>query len=397
MIAVLLPTYNQAAFLEDALAGLDAQTRRDFELIACDDGSTDGTADILAKHGVRTVTHPSNQGTAAATNSAAAQVGEDARYVTWVSSDNVMHPRWLECLARELDARPELGAVYSQYHRCQSGGGKTTRRIESPGPYNPKRLISGDECYFGPSFLVRREVWPEHRGGTAHDYDSWARTEEACFARGLTMACVYDVLCDYHRGDWNTAVRYPERYDAPRWRAEALERRKLTRNWLGDLVADHVLPTDDVLDLGCGIMPATGGRLAVRRHVGVDSFQPYLDRIGPPSVLANLPDGLDGFADGSFNVVLLLDVVEHLEKPAALRLIGEAERIARHTVIVFTPDGFVPQDGWGAWGMAENPAQQHRCGFTFDELTAMGYACTRHPNGTQQQGPIVSVLGVKRA
>jgi glycosyltransferase involved in cell wall biosynthesis len=121
MIAVLLPTYNQAAFLPDALAGLAAQTRRDFELIACDDGSTDGTAGILAAHGVRTVTHPENRGTATAINSAAAQVSDAARYLTWVSSDNVMRPDWLARLSRVLDRRPDVGAAYSSYSRVQDG------------------------------------------------------------------------------------------------------------------------------------------------------------------------------------------------------------------------------------------------------------------------------------
>jgi hypothetical protein len=169
-----------------------------------------------------------------------------------------------------------------------------------------------------------------------------------------------------------------------------------TRNWLGELVAARVRASDEVLDLGCGIMPATGGRLTVR-HVGVDCFRPYLDRIGPPSVLGALPEVAEGFADQSFDVVLLLDIIEHLEKPAALALIAHAERIARREVILFTPDGCCPQVGFDSWGMGHNDAQAHRCEFTFDELAGMGYECSRHANLTLQQGKIVSVVGVKCA
>ena len=166
-------------------------------------------------------------------------------------------------------------------------------------------------------------------------------------------------------------------------------------NWLGQLVASRVRPDDEVLDLGCGIMPATAGRLPCRSHVGVDCFQPYIDLIGPPAICARLPEAVEQFSAGSFDVVLLLDVIEHLDKHDARNVIVAAEYIARREVILFTPDGFVPQHGWAAWGMADNPDQAHRCGFTFDELTGMGYACTRHPNGTKQQGPITSVFGVK--
>src|SRR5687768_14067358 len=104
MISVLLPTYNQAAHLPAALAGLAAQTRRDFEVIACDDGSTDGTADILCDQGFGPMgfcfrQHEENRGTAVAINTAASVMSDHAKYVTWVSSDNVMHPAWLERLA----------------------------------------------------------------------------------------------------------------------------------------------------------------------------------------------------------------------------------------------------------------------------------------------------------
>jgi glycosyltransferase involved in cell wall biosynthesis len=158
MISVLLPTFNQAQFLRDALDGLAEQTI-DFELIACDDGSTDDTAAILDEYGVRTVTHETNRGAAAAINSAAALASGE--YMTWVSSDNRMHPEWLETLAGRMT--PSTGAVYSAYNRCEQGTKPVAVR---QGPYDPTALISSDNCCFGPSFLIRRDVWQEHRGGS---------------------------------------------------------------------------------------------------------------------------------------------------------------------------------------------------------------------------------------
>jgi glycosyltransferase involved in cell wall biosynthesis len=221
VISIFLPTFNQAAHLPDALKALAAQTRGDFELIACDDGSTDGTFAVLWQYDVRTVTHEKNQGTAAAINSAAALASPDSRYFTWVSSDNMMYPRWLGALAGELDAHPHLGAVYSAYNRYED----RIDRVVLPGDYCHERLLRSDDCYFGPSFLIRREVWQEHRGGISHDYDNWARVEEACWARGLTIGYVGQPLCDYHAHPDRASVRLRHLYDAPKWRDEAIRRR----------------------------------------------------------------------------------------------------------------------------------------------------------------------------
>lgn len=223
-VSVLLPTYNQAAFLPDALAGLDAQTFDDFELIACDDGSTDHTRDILVDGDCLTAIHTDNRGTAAAINTAAEFAMSDL--LTWVSSDNVMHPDWLETLVGEMG--PGVGAVYSAYERVDHGVMTFVPREERPGPYDPARLISGESCYLGPSFLIRREVWQEHRGGNSHDYDNWLRVEEACWAKGLSIRYVDKVLCTYRCHPGQTGARFPKKYDAGHWRSEAIKRRAST-------------------------------------------------------------------------------------------------------------------------------------------------------------------------
>jgi hypothetical protein len=194
------------------------------------------------------------------------------------------------------------------------------------GPYSPKALIQSDACFVGPSFLTRREVWQEHRGGISHDLDNWLRVEEACWRRGWTLAHVDEVLCDYRRGDWNACVRRPDMYDAPKWRALAEQRRAYAAGtWLGDLIRPRVRPNDDVLDLGCGIMPATGGRLTCRRHVGVDAFAPYLDLIGPPTVLGRLPGACEPYSP--------LKVFHHQHRLRVLRdgrAAGAGAGAARH-------------------------------------------------------------------
>lgn len=208
-----MPTYNQAKFLPDALQALGGQTFDDFELVVCNDGSADETAAILKD--IRTVTHAENRGTAEAINSAARlATGE---LMTWISSDNLMDARWLETLFKRLTDKPCLAAVYSGYAVVE---GESRHEVRQ-GEYDPSELLRSENCYFGPSFLIRREYWQEHRGGSSHDYDNWARIEESG-----PIEYVDELLCEYRRGDWTTCRRRPDLYDADHWRSEAMARRR---------------------------------------------------------------------------------------------------------------------------------------------------------------------------
>jgi len=67
------------------------------------------------------------------------------------------------------------------------------------------------------------------------------------------------------------------------------------------------------------------------------------------------------FAPKSFDIVLAVDVIEHLSKEDGLRLIQKMETIARHKVIIVTPNGFERIEG------------VHKCGWELSELRDMGY------------------------
>jgi glycosyltransferase involved in cell wall biosynthesis len=228
-VSVFLPTYNQAQFLERALDSLRAQTLQDFELIVCNDASSDGTQEILAKIGkigaaTQVRTHEKNRGSAEAINTC--MQGAQGKYWTWVSSDNAMTPNWLETLVGHLEASPSLGAVFSAFTMIRPGGG--TRGIFKRHGYRPGDLISSENCFFGPSFLILGDVWRAvggHRGRTSHDYDHWTRVEEECWDRGLTLQFLPVSLCDYYTGPWQATVARKAEYDAGHWRAEAIKRR----------------------------------------------------------------------------------------------------------------------------------------------------------------------------
>jgi len=135
---------------------------------------------------------------------------------------------------------------------------------------------------------------------------------------------------------------------------------------------------ETVLDVGCGARSPLGDVPGTFRSVGVDAYAPALEQ----SRRAGIHDGylqqpvteLD-VPPGSYDAVIMLDLIEHLEPPEALELLARAERAARRRVIVSTPNGFVPQGDVGG-----NPFQAHRSGWTPADLEALGFR-VRGTNG----------------
>lgn len=106
-MSVVVAAYNCAGTVRDAVESALGQTVAPLEVVVCDDGSTDGTAEVLAELGERiTVVRQDNRGEAAAKNAAvAASRGE---YVVVLDADDVFDPRRLEALGTFAMARPDL-------------------------------------------------------------------------------------------------------------------------------------------------------------------------------------------------------------------------------------------------------------------------------------------------
>ncbi|MGF7213477.1 glycosyltransferase involved in cell wall biosynthesis [Skermanella aerolata] len=110
MISVVMPSYNSAAFVAEAIESVRAQTFPYFELLVCDDGSTDGTQAIvqeytrrdgrirLLQHGFRSVSRNCNAAM------------EAARYdwIARIDADDIMHRHRLE---RQMAAATEDPSV----------------------------------------------------------------------------------------------------------------------------------------------------------------------------------------------------------------------------------------------------------------------------------------------
>lgn len=179
-VSIVLPVYNQAHFLPEALDGIFAQTERDFELIVVNDGSTDATADVLAgyqAHHQFTVINQSNQGLPKALNAGFAHT--QGEYLTWTSSDNIMLPDMLKVLASALDQDPSVGLVYADRYLITDEG-TNLGRFNLPD-YDSCLLLHVNIVHC--CFLYRRECMervgqydPEFIYG--EDWEYWIRMSQ---------------------------------------------------------------------------------------------------------------------------------------------------------------------------------------------------------------------------
>lgn len=106
-----MPAYNAERWLGDALASVFAQTYAPIETIVVDDGSTDGTPDVIAGHGERVVgLRQANAGPATALNRAI--LASRGEFLAFLDADDLWPPRKLELQMTRLAAAPDLAACY---------------------------------------------------------------------------------------------------------------------------------------------------------------------------------------------------------------------------------------------------------------------------------------------
>ena len=126
-VSVLMPTFNQRAFIGRALESLLAQTLTEWELLIIDDGATDGTGELvapfLADPRIRYERFPKNRGLGAALNRGLARTR--APLLAYLPSDDLFYPEHLVSLVARFDAEaaPMLAfsGVRHTYNRSATG------------------------------------------------------------------------------------------------------------------------------------------------------------------------------------------------------------------------------------------------------------------------------------
>lgn len=170
-VDVVMPAYNAAATIAEAIRSLQVQTLSDIGMIIVDDGSTDQTGAIVkelaaADERIRVVTQP-NRGIVEARNEALRQCG--AEYVACLDADDIAAPDRLERQVAYLDAHPECIAVGGAVqHIDVSGvpltGVPPTAPLQNADPERAPAL----EPYIVQSTLMMRRAEVDAIGGYRH-------------------------------------------------------------------------------------------------------------------------------------------------------------------------------------------------------------------------------------
>src|SRR6266480_1367400 len=129
LVSVVIPCYNQAHFLGEAIESVMAQTYPHFEVVVVDDGSTDNIAAVVARYpGVRCF-QQGNQGLSAARNTGLRHsIGE---CLVFLDADDRLMPRAIEVGLASLRDHPECAFVYGR-SRFMAFDGSSFRRPLQP-------------------------------------------------------------------------------------------------------------------------------------------------------------------------------------------------------------------------------------------------------------------------
>jgi glycosyltransferase involved in cell wall biosynthesis len=132
-VSVCIPTFNRKDYLRQALESLQQQTYKDFETIVLDDGSTDGTGEMIKQMGYNVKYRwQGNAGEAATTNRLIELSGGD--YISFLHSDDLLFPDAIERMVKAVEAANEDVVVYGNYVKVDENGnifGESKRKLYS--------------------------------------------------------------------------------------------------------------------------------------------------------------------------------------------------------------------------------------------------------------------------
>lgn len=205
LISVLLPVRNEKEFLPEALESIFDQTYENFEIVAVDHGSTDGTSKILSRFQAMDrrlrVVRFEGESFVDCLNFGLSQCRGE--FIARMDADDVCKKERLYLQKEFLKKRPEIGIAGSLIKIFSSSGVKEGyRRYEKwinslVEPADIEREIFIESPLPHPSVMMRRETAELLGGyrdfGWAEDYDMWLRARFA----GIRMAKVTETLLEW--------------------------------------------------------------------------------------------------------------------------------------------------------------------------------------------------------
>lgn len=156
-VSVVIPCYNGAAYLREAIDSVLRQTVAPLELLVINDGSTDDSAEVAGSYGppVRVVSQE-NRGLAATRNRGLDEARGD--WVAFLDADDVWEPNKLEMQLAALE--PDVVACHTNYYNFGTTNNRNEESLAPPGvdPYTPVNILTNSP--FNMSALMVRRALP---------------------------------------------------------------------------------------------------------------------------------------------------------------------------------------------------------------------------------------------
>jgi glycosyltransferase involved in cell wall biosynthesis len=152
LVSVIIPVYNGAAFLKETLESVLAQDYPFMEVLVVDDGSTDGSVEIIRSFGQElTLVTQANAGVAAARNTGLRQ--SKGQYIALIDQDDLWTASKTNLQMAQLHARPELDYVLGRQRFFLQEGTLCP-------PWLKPEILNGDQTgYVMGAFLARRRAF----------------------------------------------------------------------------------------------------------------------------------------------------------------------------------------------------------------------------------------------
>lgn len=142
LVSIIMPTYNRAHTIADAIQSALDQTYDNFELLICDDASIDKTAEVVSQFDDPRVRYmPFAKSNGAGTRNKGLRFAE-GEVIAYLDSDNLWHPLFLDMMVRKLADNPGRSIAYSAYLDTETVGARVELAALSRPYFRPVGLSS---------------------------------------------------------------------------------------------------------------------------------------------------------------------------------------------------------------------------------------------------------------
>lgn len=178
LVSIVTPSYNQAAYLDEALRSVLEQDHSPIEYIVIDGGSQDGSAEIIKRNAKQLAywVSEADQGQADAINKGFARA--TGKFMAWLNADDRLKPGAIAEAVAFLEAHPDVGMVYGDADFIDARGRVIGRFGARQTDY--QRLLRGyvhipQQAAMWRAELMRKAGQLDASLSFAMDYDLWVR------------------------------------------------------------------------------------------------------------------------------------------------------------------------------------------------------------------------------